>query len=165
MRHTCGLWRREKKKKKQKKKRAQVVKTPERPSAPASPPPCGSSRRTMACVSPGTKCSLCPPELSRLFFLLMEAIGCVQHSTSAARRVINHRVKETAGAQRPPEVEKRPDKAYRDPGHPWRPGSASIGSKWKGKVRRRRKKRTDPIWFTLRQEVRYSDEHTSPPYL
>lgn len=28
----------------------------------------------------------------------MEAIGCVQHSTSTARRVINHRVKETAGA-------------------------------------------------------------------
>lgn len=60
--------RKKKRKKKQKKKRAQVVKTPERPSAPASPPPCGSSRRTMARVSPGTKCSLCPPERSRLFF-------------------------------------------------------------------------------------------------
>lgn len=63
-------------------------------------PPSRASRRTMACVSPAQSV-LCASRSSPAF---MEAIGCVQHSTSAAVCVINHRVKLLE--QNVPEVER-----------------------------------------------------------
>lgn len=126
MRHTCGVRRRKGKKK----KRMEKETSPGCQNIGAGlgtrvSPPCGSSRADNGPCLPRHKVFSVPAAASpphtppRAFFVLMEAIGCVQHSTSAARRVINHRVKETAGAQRPPEVgEKGPTRLYRDPGHP-----------------------------------------------
>lgn len=161
MRHTCCLRKREKNRKRNDPRLSKHQRGPRHPRLPAV---------QLVAVDNGLcfprhKVFSVPAGAPLLFFFFLNGgIGCVQHSTSAARRVINHRVKEAAGAQRPPEVEKRPNKAYRDPGHPWRPGSASIGSKWKRREEEEEEEEgTDPIWFTLWHEVRYSDKHTSPP--
>lgn len=47
-----------------------------------------------------------------------------------------------------------------------RPSAANEkGGKKRRKKRKKEKKGTDPIWFRSWHEVRYSDKHTSPPYL
>lgn len=103
----------------------------------------------------GTKCSLCPPELPR--FYGGDWLCPAQHVRRSVC-VINHRVK-AAGAERPRGGEReRRRQADRDPGHPWRPGSASIGSKWKSGGK------NDHIWSTLRQRWD-TVTSTSPPYL
>lgn len=145
---------------------AKVVKTAARPSAFGVSPPSGASRRTMGRVCPAQSV-LCARRGSPA---LMEAIGCVQRSTSAARRVINHRVKkETVELSVPlpsaPPRWRKGRQAYRDPGHPWRPGSASIGSKWKEK-RREEEGGREMIPSGLhydRGEIQWRTQ--SPPYL
>lgn len=130
---------------------AEVVKTPAQ-SRPSCIPPSRASRRTMTCVSTAQSV-LC---VRRSSPASMEVFGCVQHSTSAWC-VWLITVFKSWSCLSVPEVEKGPQ-ADRDPVHPWRPGSASVGSKWKSGENDHRLH-----LVYIKAEVRYSDEHKSPP--